>query len=317
MSATLFIGIDIAKESFQVASRPAHLHGSYLNTRQGHRDFLHRLPDLDVALIVLEATGGYEKPLAAELVQAGYHVVVANPRQVRDFARGLGRLAKTDPIDADILAHFGEIVQPQPKPPQNPETEALAELVTRRRQLIDLLTQETNRAAMIHHVKVRKSIRKMIKTIEFQIRELDDLIQDHIQANDDFQHKDHILRSTPAIGPQTSAMLLSHLPELGQLNRHQIAALVGVAPYDRQSGKQTRGAHIAGGRKEIRSMLYMAALTARRCNPAIRSFALRLEQQGKAFKVVITACMRKLLVILNALIRDQQLWTAKKILKTT
>jgi transposase len=316
MSATLFIGIDIAKESFQVASRPAQLHGNYLNTCQGHQDFLHALADLSVTQIILEATGGYEKILAAELIQAGYNVVVANPRQVRDFARGLGRLAKTDPIDADTLAYFGAIVQPRPKPPQKPQTEALAELVTRRRQLTDLLTQETNRAQMIHHVKVRKSIRKMIKTIAFQIRELDELIQDHIQANDDFQQKDHIMRSTPAIGPQTSAMLLSHLPELGRLNRHQIAALVGVAPFDRQSGKQTRGAHIAGGRKEIRAMLYMAALTARRCNPAIRSFAQRLEQQGKAFKVVITACMRKLLIILNALIRDQQVWTTEKFLKT-
>ena len=312
MSATLFIGIDIAKASFQVASRPAHLHGSYLNTRLGHQEFLHALAGLPVAQIILEATGGYEKPLAAELVQAGYHVVVANPRQVRDFARGLGRLAKTDPIDADTLAHFGEIVQPRPKPPQDPETEALAELVTRRRQLTGLLTQETNRAQMIHHVKVRKSIRKMIKTIEFQIRELDELIQDHIQANDDFQHKDHIMRSTPGVGPQTSAMLLSHLPELGRLNRHEIAALVGVAPFDRQSGKQLRPAHIAGGRKEVRSLLYMAALTARRCNPVIRQFAQRLEQQGKSFKVVITACMRKLLIILNALIRDQKLWTAEK-----
>jgi transposase len=316
MSAPLFLGIDVAKDSFQVASRPAQLHGRYLNTRQGHREFLLTLKDLTITQIILEATGGYEKPLAAELVQAGYAVVVANPRQVRDFARGVGHLAKTDPIDADALAHFGEIVQPRPKPPQDPETATLAELVTRRRQLIDLLTQETQRAQMIHHVKVRKSIRKMIKTLEFQIRELDELIQDHIQANDDFQHKDHILRSTPAIGPQTSAMLLSHLPELGHLNRHQIAALVGVAPFDRQSGKLSRSAHIAGGRKQIRAVLYMAALTARRCNPVIRRFALRLEEQGKAFKIVITACMRKLLVILNALIRDQQVWTTEKFLKT-
>jgi transposase len=174
MSTALFIGIDIAKASFQVASRPVQLHGSYLNTRQGHRDFIHSLKDLSVAQIILEATGGYEKPLAAELVQAGYNVIIANPRQVRDFARGIGTLAKTDPIDADVLALFGEMVKPTPKMPKNPETEALAELVTRRRQLTDLLTQETNRAAMIHHVKVRKSIRKMIKIIEFQIRELDD-----------------------------------------------------------------------------------------------------------------------------------------------
>ena len=170
---------------------------------------------------------------------------------------------------------------------------------------------------MIHHVKVRKSIRKMIKTLEHQIRELDELIDDYIQSDDDLQHKDRLLQSTPGIGPQTSAMLLSHLPELGQLNRHQIAALVGVAPYDRKSGKQNRGAHIAGGRKNVRCMLYMAALTARNWNPAIRHFSKTLEKQGKSFKVVMTASMRKLLIISNAIIRDQQLWTAKKILKNT
>jgi len=311
MSHELFVGIDVAKDSFQVASRPAQLSGSFLNTRQGYREFLTRLGDLPVILIVLEATGGYEKPLAAELVQAGYQVVVANPRQVRDFARGLGRLAKTDPIDAETLAHFAEVVRPTPKPPTSPEIATLAELVTRRRQLTDLLTQETNRSQMIHHVKVRKSIRKMIKTLEFQIRELDELIDDHIQADDDCQHKDRLLRSTPGVGKQTSAMLLSHLPELGTLDRHQIAALVGLAPFDRQSGQQTRRSHIAGGRKEVRSLLYMAALTARRCNPVIRHFAVRLEKRGKSFKVVITACMRKLLVMLNALIRDQILWTPK------
>jgi len=317
MSTTFFIGIDIAKESFQVASRPAQLHGSYLNTSKGHRDFIRSLHDLNVAQIVLEATGGYEKPLAVELLQAGFNVVIANPRQVRDFARGLGKLAKTDPIDADVIAHFSEIVKPQPKPPKTPHIEALAELVTRRRQLNNLLTQETNRAAMIHHVKVRKSIRKMIKTLEQQIRELDELIDDYIQSDDDLQHKNRLLQSTPGIGPQTSAMLLSHLPELGQLNRHQIAALVGLAPYDRKSGKQNRGAHIAGGRKEVRCMLYMAALTARTWNPAIRHFSQTLEKQGKSFKVVMTACMRKILIISNAIIRDQQLWTSKKILKNT
>jgi transposase len=317
MSTTFFIGIDIAKESFQVASQPVQLHGSYLNTTKGHREFIHSLRDLSVAQIVMEATGGYEKPLADELLQAGYNVVVANPRQVRDFARGLGKLAKTDPIDAGVIAQFSEIVKPRPKQPKTPHIEALSELVTRRQQLHDLLTQETNRDAMIHHVKVRKSIRKMIKTLEQQIRELDELINDYIQSDDDLQHKDRLLQSTPGIGLQTSAMLLSHLPELGRLNRHQITALVGLAPYDRKSGKKDAGSHIAGGRKEVRCMLYMAALTARRWNPKILHFAENLEQSGKPFKVIMTACMRKLLIISNAIIRDQELWSAKKILKNT
>ena len=314
MSPEFYLGIDVAKNSFQVASRPVQIQGSYPNTRPGHRDLIGDLRPCQIARIVLEATGGYEKALAAELVQAGYNVVVANPRQVRDFARGMGRLAKTDPIDADTLALFGEKVPLTPKTPPNAPTEALAELVTRRRQLIDLHTQETNRAQMIHHVKVRKSIRKMIKTLEFQIREIDELIQEHIQADEDFQRKDQILRSTGGVGPQTSAMLLSRLPELGRLNRHQVAALVGLAPYDRKSGKQDRRAHIAGGRADVRSLLYMAALSAQRFNPAIKTFAQRLQDQGKPFKVVITACMRKLLIILNALLRDQIPWTLKKLL---
>jgi len=315
MSTTFYIGIDIAKESFQVASQPVHLQGSYLNTAKGYRECLRSLQTLCVTQIVLEATGGYEKPLVIELLHAGYNVVVANPRQVRDFARGLGKLAKTDPIDADTLAQFSQIVKPQPKPPRKPHIETLAELVTRRRQLSDLLTQESNRFQMIHHVKVRKGIRKMIKTLEHQIRELDELIDEHIQSDDDLQQKDRVLRSTPGIGPQTSAMLLSHLPELGQLNRHEVAALVGLAPYDRKSGKQDRGAHISGGRKQVRCMLYMAALTARTWNPSIRYFSESLEAQGKSFKVVMTACMRKLLVICNAMVRDQQVWSPKKNVK--
>lgn len=315
MSPTLVLGIDVAKESFVVASRPAQVQGSYPNTRQGHQQLLRDLSDQHVELLVMEASGGYERALAAELVQAGQSVVVANPRQVRDFARGVGRLAKTDPIDADVIAHFGQVVKPAPKPASNPDVDALAELVTRRRQLTALLTQEINRAPMSRHLKVRKSIRKMVKTLEYQIRGLDELIQEHIQTDDDFRDKDRILRSLPGVGPHTSAMLLAHLPELGQLNRHQVAALVGLAPFDQRSGKQVRPAHIAGGRKQVRCLLYMAALTARRCNPMIRHFAQRLEAQGKSFKVVLTACMRKLLVTLNAMIRDKQVWSTEKITK--
>lgn len=317
MSPTLVLGIDIAKESFVVASRPAQIQGCYPNTRQGHQQLLGDLSDQHVELIVMEASGGYERALAGELVQAGQSVVVANPRQVRDFARGVGRLAKTDPIDADVIAHFGEVVKPAPKPASNPDVDTLAELVTRRRQLSALLTQETNRAPMSRHVKVRKSIRKMIKTIEQEIHELDELIQDHIQADDDLRNKDRLLRSLPGVGPHTSAMLLAHLPELGQLNRHRVAALVGVAPFDHGSGKKILPAHIAGGRQQVRCLLYMAALTARRCNPMIRHFAQRLEAQGKSFKVVLTACMRKLLVTLNAMIRDEQVWSIEKITKTS
>jgi len=317
MSSTLVLGIDVAKDTVEIASRPAQIHGEFANTRAGHQKLLKALAGHSIQLIVVEATGGYERALAAELAQADYRVVVANPRQVRHFAYGVGELAKTDPIDANTLAFFGEVVKPTPKPTQDPNIESLAELVTRRRQLVGLLTQETNRLPMCRHIVVRKSVRKMIKTLEHQIKQIDELIQDHIQADDNFQQKNQILRSTPGIGPKTSSMLLAHVPELGHLNRHQIAALIGLAPYDRRSGTLVRPAHIAGGRQHVRCALYMATVTARRCNPVIRHFAQRLEAQGKSFKVVITACMRKLLVILNAMIREQTPWSAESITKNS
>ena len=234
-------------------------------------------------------------------------------RQVRDFARGLGEWAKTDPIDAVVLARFAQIVQPEPKPPSSPEIDELADLVRRRRQLTDLRIQESNRSQLALHPKVRKSVRKMIKTLDYQITELDELIEQSIKSDDGFRGKDEILRSTPGVGPQTSAMLLSLLPELGQLNRQQVAALVGVAPYDCRSGAFAGQSHIWGGRKEVRGVLYMAALSAMRCNPSIHRFAQRLFDQGKFFKVVITACMRKLLTILNTMVRNQTLWHPEKI----
>jgi len=259
----------------------------------------------------MEATGGYEKPIIAELLEAQLPAVVVNPRQVRDFARGMGQLAKTDSIDADVLAKFAQLVQPALRPHKTVEMTDLAELVHRRRQLNNLRTQESNRLAMAHHQKVRKSVQQVIKVLDHQIAQIDELISEHIKSDDNFSQKDKILRSTPGIGPQTSAMLLSQMPELGELNRQEIASLAGLAPYDRSSGKWIGKGHIWGGRSEVRSVLYMAALTARRCNPVIRRFADRLESEGKAFKVVITACMRKLLIILNTMLRNQTVWTAK------
>jgi transposase len=309
MSEPIYVGIDVAKETFHVASSPELLKTCLPNTLDGHRQLCRMLKEHTIALVVLEATGGYEKPIAAELLDAGLPVVVVNPRQVRDFANGLGQLAKTDPIDAQVLAKFAQVVKPAPKTHSTPQTAELAELVRRRRQLNDLRTQESNRLLMIHHPKVKKSIKKMIKTLDFQINEIDQLIREHIDADDNFKNKDRILRSTPGVGPQTSAMLIANLPELGKLNRQEIAALAGLAPYDRSSGKYDGHAHIWGGRKDVRSILYMAAFTACRFNPAIRALAERLRQNGKAYKVVITACMRKLLIILNTMIRNQTLWT--------
>jgi len=317
MPESIYVGIDISKDTFHVASCPNIIKTQLPNTPQGYRQLSRELKHQSIALIVLEATGGYEKPLAAELLSDSLPVVVVNPRQVRDFARGLGQWAKTDPIDAQVLAKFAQIVKPAPKTHSTPQTAELSELVRRRRQLNDLRAQESNRLLMIHHPKVKKSIKKMLKTLDFQIDEIDHLIREYIDADNNFKNKDRILRSTPGVGPQTSAMLIANLPELGKLNRQEIAALAGLAPYDCSSGKYDGRAHIWGGRKDVRSVLYMAAFTACRFNPVIRTLAERLKQNGKAYKVVLTACMRKLLVILNTMIRDQSLWTPRKILKNT
>ncbi len=311
MPEPIYVGIDVAKETFSVATHPNVIKTCLPNTPQGHHQLCQSLKQHTVALIVLEATGGYERPLAAELLTASLPVVVVNPRQVRDFAKGMGQWAKTDPIDSQILAAFAHIVKPAPKTQSNHKTAELADLVTRRRQLNDLRTQETNRVAAILHPKVQKSIRKMIKTLNFQIDEIDQLIREYIETDDDFKIKDRIIQSAAGVGPQTSAMLISKLPELGKINRQEIAALTGLAPWDHSSGKYDGKAHIFGGRKDVRSVLYMAALSARRCNPVISRFAQRLELQGKPFKVVITACMRKLLIVLNTMVRNQTLWNPK------
>jgi transposase len=308
MSDDLTVGIDVAKESFEVASDPARLSLSLPNDPEGRQDLLKALRTHRVVLVVLEATGGYERNLVADLLQGGWKVVVANPRQVRDFARGVGQRAKTDRIDASILATFGRLVQPQPRPQPADQAVDLAELVTRRRQLAGLLTQESNRLPMARQASVRKSLQKVIRTLEQQIVDVDALIRDHIESDDGFRHKDEILQSFKGIGPGTSAMLLSHLPELGRLNRQEIAALAGLAPWDVKSGQWTGTSRVSGGRKEVRGMLYMAAVSAIRFNQAIRQFYQHLRSHGKVYKVAITACMRKILVILNTLIRNDSRW---------
>ena len=311
MSDNIYVGIDVAKDSFYAASCPSIIKAHLPNTLDGHRKLLQLLQKETIALIVLEATGGYERPLVAELMSNSLPVVVVNPRQVRDFAKGMGLKAKTDPIDAQVLAQFAQIVKPASKPHSKPQIEELSELVRRHRQLNDLRTQESNRLATVCHPKVKKSIQKMIKSLDCQIGEIDQLVRNYIDTDVDFKNKDHILQSVPGVGPQTSAMLIANLPELGTLNRQEIAALAGLAPWDRSSGKSTGQMHIWGGRKDVRSVLYMSAFTACRFNPVIRSFAERLRDNGKAYKVIITACMRKLLVILNTMIRNQTLWIPK------
>lgn len=306
MSEALFVGIDVAKDSFCVASRPEGIRLSLPNNSAGHRDLVAELRKHRVELVVLEATGGYERPLTAELLEKVFPVVVANPRQVRDFARGIGKMAKTDPIDADVLAQFAQIVRPMPRAVNDPE---FAEFVIRRTQLVGLRTQESNRLQTLRHPALRRSAQKLIRTLSREIGELDEIIQKHIQDDDELSRKDKILRSTPGVGPQTSAMLLAHLPELGQISRQAIASLAGLAPWDRKSGKISSRSHIYGGRAAVRSTLYMAAMSAAKYNPQISAFYQRLIHEGKLFKVAITACMRKLLITLNTMLKEQRQWS--------
>ena len=309
MVDALFVGIDVAKDSFDVASLPAGLQASLPNDPAGRQQFLDLLRGRPISLIVLEATGGYERDLVADLLHAGFNVVVANPRQVRDFARGIGQLAKNDRLDAQVLARFAQMVQPQPRPRPAGEGEDLGELVLRRHQLTDLHTQEANRLPQARNPHVKKSLQKNLRVLESQIEDLDRLIRRHIDSDDGLKRKDQIVQSMKGVGPGTSAMLLARLPELGRLNRQEIAALVGVAPWDVDSGQWAGQRRIWGGRREVRNVLYMAALSAIRWNPVIRAFFEQLDARGKRFKVAITACMRKMLVILNTLVRNDCLWT--------
>lgn len=307
-SPATFVGIDLSKDRLDVHFLPQGQSFSCPHDRTGIRQLLEQLRTLGPCSIVLEATGGLERRLAAELLDAGHQVARVNPRQVRDFARALGRLAKTDSLDAHLLALFAQHVQPRPLEKTSEKQAQLEELVTRRRQLLGLQTMESNRLDQLTSKLPRQSIRKVLALLEKQISQLDHQIAQLIQADDDWRHKAQLLQSVPGVGPVTSASLLAELPELGKLNRQEIASLVGLAPFNRDSGRFQGQRSIWGGRATVRSVLYMAALTARRSNPSIRAFAQRLEQSGKRFKVVLTACMRKLLLILNALLKTNSSW---------
>lgn len=307
-SCTSFVGIDVAKDSLEVCIAPEGTTATFAYDSAGVKQLLRRLPEPDSCLVVLEASGGYQRRLVTELVDAGHRVAVVNPRQVRDFARAFGILAKTDAIDARIIARFAEHVQPRILARGHERQEELQQLVARRRQLVELRTAEKNRLETLSSQTVRQSIRQVLGTLEKQIERLEKDILALVAADDDWRDKGKILSSVPGIGAVTAAALLAELPELGLLNRQEVAALAGLAPFNRDSGRSHRKRSIWGGRSAVRSALYMAALTARTHNPVIRSFARRLEQAGKPFKLVMAACMRKLLVILNTLVKNNTHW---------
>lgn len=303
-----FVGIDVAKKTLDVCLQPDAKPFTLDYDRDGLDQLLGQLPAPGTCLIVVESTGGYHRRLVAELVGTGHHVAVANPRQVRDFAKGHGILAKTDRIDASVIARFGQQVRPRIVEPSHQKQAELEQLVTRRRQLIDLRTAEKNRLETTTVGSVRQSVQSVIDLLNKQIERIEQDILKHIESDDDWKHKSQLLTSVPGVGATTSAALLAELPELGKLNRQEIAALVGVAPFNRDSGQFRGRRMIWGGRADVRSALYMACLSAMRFNPTIKQFAQRLKTAGKPFKVVITACMRKLLVILNTMVKTNTPW---------
>jgi transposase len=306
-SSPLFVGIDVAKATLDIALRPRAQTWQVIYDDTHVEAFVTQLNELSPTLIVVEATGGLERSLVAALVAARLPVIVINPRQARDFAKATGRLAKTDRIDAQVLAHYGEAIRPSFRPLPDADTQQLRALVDRRRQLVDMMTAEQSRLNT-SPARVRDSIEAHLAWLQQQLASLDDDLDDMLQSSPIWRERDDMLQSTPGVGPVWSRTLMSQLPELGDLNRKEIAALVGVAPFNRDSGTWRGRRMIWGGRAAVRSVLYMSTLVATRHNPVIRAFYERLLAAGKAKKVALTACMRKLLTILNAMVKNQQRW---------
>lgn len=299
-----YVGIDVSKDRLDVAVGSEGELWQVSNDAAGHSELVERLSGVKPALIVLEASGGYEAVVAGVLWDAGHPVAVVNPRQVRDFARGMGKLAKTDQIDARILTMFGEKVPVEVRAPLDAEARELQAMVMRRRQLVEMLTMEKNRRGLVPTGRARKSLDKHISWLEEAVRRASDDIDQAVRQSPLWREKEDLLRSVKGIGPVSARTILVELPELGRLNRRKIAALVGVAPFNRDSGRFKGQRTITGGRAHVRTVLYMAAVTAARCNPLIRPLYQRLVAGGKKKKVAIVACMRKLLTILTAMVRD-------------
>ncbi len=305
----VFVGIDVSKARLDVAIRPTAQVLSVVNDPTGIEAVVKRLSELSPTLIVLEATGGLERSITGALGSAQLPVVVVNPRQVRDFARATGQLAKTDLIDAEILAHFAEAVRPPLRALPDKLSLELRALIARRRELVEMIVAEKNRLSAAPTKAVRKQIEAHLGWLEADLDKIDQDLDQSIRQSPIWQEHQDLLRSVPGIGPVVSRTLLAQLPELGTLNRKQIAALVGVAPLNRDSGTFRGRRTIWGGRAPVRAVLYMAALVASRRNLAIRAFYKRLRDKGKAPKVALVACMRKLLTILNAMIKHKTRWS--------
>lgn len=304
---SVYAGIDVAKDRLDLALRPSGTVRTVAYDAAGISGLVSELQSLGPSAVVLESTGGLELLLAGALAAASLPVVVVNPRQVRDFARATGRLAKTDALDAQVLAHFAEAVRPAVRPLPDSDTQELHSLTARRTQVVEMLVAEKNRLGRASRA-VAPRIRAHIQWLEQELDELDQGLQQMLRRSPVWREQDDLLRSVPGVGPQLSVALLADLPELGSLGRRQIAALVGVAPMNRDSGNMRGRRSVSGGRARVRAVLYMGALVAARHNPVIRSFYQRLLASGKPKKLALTACMRKLLTILNSMVKTGQHW---------
>jgi transposase len=304
----IIAGIDVSKDHLDVAVRPSGEAFVVERNAAGLDALVARLRELAPYLVALEATGGYERIVAATLAGAALPVVVVNPAQVRAFAKALGKRAKTDPIDAAVIAHFAEATKPEPRPLPDEATRLLADLIARRRQIVEMIGAERQREKRVTLSHLRKSIGRLIKVLEKELNGLDADIGDAVRGSPAWRDKEDLLASVPGIGATIARTLIAELPELGQLGRRQIAALVGLAPFTRQSGQWRGRSFIAGGRIAVRAALFMGAMVAKKHNPVLKAFFNRLVAAGKPKMVALIAVARKLLTILNAILRDNRPW---------
>ena len=307
-AAPTFVGIDVAKDRLDVHLRPSDEAFALSRDGAGLEALVARLRALAPALVVLEATGGFEVAVAGALAGAGLPLVVVNPRQIRDFARATGRLAKTDRLDAEAIARFAEAVQPPPRPVPSAAARALSELVARRRQLVEMLTSERQRRRQLRDPRLVRRLEAHLAWLQQELAALETDLDDAVRGTPAWRAAEDLLASVPGIGKTSARTLIAELPELGTLDRRKIAALVGVAPINRDSGTFRGRRMVMGGRASVRTALYMPTLTAIRHNPGLHAFYQRLIGRGRPAKVAITACMRKLLIILNAILRDHRPW---------
>lgn len=302
------VGIDVSKDRLDVAVRPSGELFAVERNAAGLEGLVVRLRELSVHLVALEATGGFETIAAAALAAAGLPVVVVNPAQIRAFAKAVGQRAKTDPIDAAVIARFAEATRPEPRPLPDEATRLLADLVARRRQIVEMIGAERQREKRVMIPRLRKSIARLLKALEKELASLDADIDDAVRGSPAWRDKEDLLASVPGVGPTIARTLIAELPELGQLGRKQIAALAGLAPFTRQSGQWRGRSFIGGGRTAVRTVLFMGAMVAKRHNPVLKAFFDRLVAAGKPKMIALIAVARKLLTILNAILRDHRPW---------